>query len=151
MTLVGPLWALEGLGKVLPEPSVHQAEHPKLSQPAFLREVLQPSEHLYGILWTHSNRSVSFSCWGSTELDTAQVGCHKNWVEAQNALPRPAGHAALDAAQHTVGFLGCKCIRLGRVEFLLSTLSLQGCSQSFLHLACIIVWDCPGPDATPCI
>ena len=30
-----------------------------------------------------------------------QVGSHKSGVEAENPLPQPAGHNALDAAQHT--------------------------------------------------
>jgi len=29
-------------------------------------------------------------------------------AKGQNPLPRPAGHAALDAAQDTVGFPGCQ-------------------------------------------
>ncbi|KAK4815122.1 hypothetical protein QYF61_017397 [Mycteria americana] len=37
-----------------------------------------------------------------------QVGSHQNRAESQNHLPRPAGHAALDAAQDTVGLLGCE-------------------------------------------
>jgi len=46
---------------------------------------------------------------GSPELDAElQVGSHESGVKGQNALPRPAGHASLDAAQDTVGFLGCK-------------------------------------------
>ncbi|KAK4815224.1 hypothetical protein QYF61_022871 [Mycteria americana] len=35
-----------------------------------------------------------------------QVGSHQSGVEGQDHLPRPAGHAALDAAQGRVGFLG---------------------------------------------
>ena len=33
---------------------------------------------------------------------------HQHIAEGQDHLPRPAGRAALDADQHTVGFLGCE-------------------------------------------
>jgi len=46
---------------------------------------------------------------GAAELDTGlQVGSDESGVNGQNPLPWPAGHASLDAAQDTVGFLGCK-------------------------------------------
>jgi len=37
-----------------------------------------------------------------------QVGSHWSGAEGQNHLPRPAGHASLDAAQDMVGLLGCE-------------------------------------------
>lgn len=43
---------------------LRQAEHPQLSQPEMIGEVLQPSEHPGGLLCTHSNRSISILCWG---------------------------------------------------------------------------------------
>ncbi|KAM6354363.1 ubiquinone biosynthesis protein COQ9, mitochondrial isoform 1-T1 [Alca torda] len=36
--------------------TANQAEHPQLSQPVLTAEVLQPSDHLHGLLWIHSNR-----------------------------------------------------------------------------------------------
>ncbi|KAM6340258.1 uncharacterized protein FN964_011654 [Alca torda] len=48
--------------KVSPGPLLLQAEHPQLSQPVLTAEGLQLSDHLRGLLWTHSNRSMSF-CW----------------------------------------------------------------------------------------
>ena len=33
--------------------------------PVFIGEVLQPSDHLCGLLWTLSNSSLSFLYWGS--------------------------------------------------------------------------------------
>jgi len=46
---------------------------------------------------------------GAPELDAGvQVGSDESGVKGQNPLPRPAGHAALDAAQGTGGFLGCR-------------------------------------------
>jgi len=37
-----------------------------------------------------------------------QVRSHQCRAEGQDYLPGPAGHASLDAAQDTVGFLDCK-------------------------------------------
>jgi len=36
------------------------------------------------------------------------VGSQQSGAEGQNPLPQPVGHAPLDAAQDTVGLLGCK-------------------------------------------
>jgi len=48
---------------------------------------------------------------GAPELDAGlQVGSYQSRVEGWNHLPRPAGHAACDAAQDMVGLLGCKSI-----------------------------------------
>ena len=46
---------------------------------------------------------------GTPELDAGlQVGSDESGVKGQNPLPRPAAHAALDAAQDTLSFLGCE-------------------------------------------
>ena len=50
--------------KVSLEPSLLQAEQPQLPQPVLVAEVLQPSDHLCGLLWPCSNISMSFLCWG---------------------------------------------------------------------------------------
>jgi len=56
---------------------------------------------------------------GAPELDTGlQVGSDESGVKGQNPLPRPAGHAALDAAQGRGGFLGCRCTLPAHVELL---------------------------------
>ncbi|CAN0071273.1 unnamed protein product, partial [Bubo scandiacus] len=47
------------------------------------------------------------------------VGSHESRVEGENHLPQPAGHASLDAAQDTAGFLGCKHTLSGHVELLI--------------------------------
>ncbi|KAK4818643.1 hypothetical protein QYF61_016614 [Mycteria americana] len=60
--LISPLEVLKGHDKVSLEPSLLQAEHPQLSQPVFIGEVLQPSDHFCGLLWTCSNSSMSFLC-----------------------------------------------------------------------------------------
>jgi len=97
-----PLQVLEGCSKVSPQPSLLQAEQPQLSQPFLTAEVLQPSDNFCGLLWIHSNRTTS------PELDTGlQVGSQSR-AQGQNPLPCPAAQAAGDAAQGTVGFLGCE-------------------------------------------
>ena len=47
------------------------------------------------------------------------MGSYKSGVKGQNPLPRPAGHASLDVAQETVGFLGCKRTLAADVELLI--------------------------------
>jgi len=47
---------------------------------------------------------------GAPELDAGlQVRSHESRVKGQNPLPRPGGHASLDAAQDTVG-VSCCCL-----------------------------------------
>ncbi|KAK4826814.1 hypothetical protein QYF61_011622, partial [Mycteria americana] len=97
---------LKGHKKVSPEPSLLQAEQPQLSQPFSIAEGFQPSDHFRGLLWTRSNRAGRSAPGGSQDMG----------VEGQNPLPRPAGHAALDAAQDTDGFLGCECTLSAHVQ-----------------------------------
>ncbi|KAK4826701.1 hypothetical protein QYF61_010916 [Mycteria americana] len=85
---------LEGCYKVFLEPSLLQAEQPQLSQPVFIGEVLQPSDHLHG-----------------SPLDLFQQVC----------VLLMLGAPELDAAlQDMVGFLGCKCTLPGHVELLIN-------------------------------
>ncbi|GAB0206720.1 mitochondrial enolase superfamily member 1 [Grus japonensis] len=74
------------------------------------------------LLWTHSNSSIVSPVLGPPELDAVlQVGSLKSGVEGQDHLPRPAGHSSVfDAAQDTVGFLGCKHTLLTHVELLIN-------------------------------
>lgn len=45
---------------------------------------------------------------GTPEVHAAlPVGSYESRVEGQNHFACPAGHAALDAAQDMIGFLGC--------------------------------------------
>jgi len=79
---------------------------------------------------------------GSRAGRSTPGGSHKSGVEGQNRLPCPAGHASLDAAQDTVGFLGCKCTLLAHVElhviqhqvFLLRAAFSPFCSQTVFVL-----------------
>jgi len=59
---VGPLRVLEGCYKICQQPSLLLAEQPQLSQSFLTAEVFHPSDHFCGLLWTCSNRSVSFLC-----------------------------------------------------------------------------------------
>ncbi|KAK4808149.1 hypothetical protein QYF61_000129 [Mycteria americana] len=93
---VGPLQVLEGCYKVSPEPSLLQAEQPQLSQPVFIGEVFQPSDHLGGPPLDLLQQVHVLLMLGAPELDTV--------------------------LQDTVGFLGCKCTLLGHVELLINNI-----------------------------
>ncbi|KAK4808881.1 hypothetical protein QYF61_007996 [Mycteria americana] len=111
----------EGCYKVSPEPSLLQAEQPQLSQPVFIGEVLQPSDHLHGPPLDLLQQVHVLLMLGAPQVDAVlQVGSHKSGVKGQNHLPRPAGHSSFDAAQETVGFLGCKHTLPGHVELLIN-------------------------------
>ncbi|XP_009069274.1 PREDICTED: brain-specific angiogenesis inhibitor 3-like, partial [Acanthisitta chloris] len=83
--------------------------------PVFIGEVVQTSDHLDALKQVHI-----FSVLGTPELDAIlQVGSQKNKAEGWNPLPRPAGHAIYEAAQETLGFLGCKHTLLAQVQLLI--------------------------------
>ncbi|KAM9510117.1 zinc finger protein 131-like isoform 4-T9 [Guaruba guarouba] len=67
-----------------------------------------------------SPRSLLFSRLTPEQYTVLQVRSHESRVEGQDHLPRPAGHAPLDAAQHTVGFLGWKRTLLAHVKLLIN-------------------------------
>ena len=70
---------------------------------------MQPSDHLCGPSLDALQQLHVFLGLGTPELDAVlQVGCQESGVEGQDPLPQPAGHASFDAAQDTVGFLGCE-------------------------------------------
>lgn len=48
-----------------------------------------------------------------------QVGSNENGVEQDNHLLHPAGHAAFNAVQDIVGFLGYRCTLLAHTELLI--------------------------------
>jgi len=50
--------------KVTPEPSLLQTDQPQLPQLVPVGEVLQPSDHLRGLLQPRSNTSMPFLSWG---------------------------------------------------------------------------------------
>ncbi|KAK4831319.1 hypothetical protein QYF61_016808 [Mycteria americana] len=67
------VWApgkvLEGYYKVSLEPSLLQAEQPQLSQPVFIAEVLQPSDHLHGPALDSLQQVHVLLMLGAPELD----------------------------------------------------------------------------------
>jgi len=104
-----------------PQPSLLQAEQPQLSQRFLTGEVFQPSDHLCHPPLDPLQQLHILLVLGAPELDAGlQVGSHKSGAEGQNPLPCPAGHAAGDAAQDTVGLLGCRCTLVGHVELLVN-------------------------------
>ncbi|KAK4821646.1 hypothetical protein QYF61_026507 [Mycteria americana] len=93
------------------------AEQPQLSQPVFTEEVLQPSGHFCGPPLDPPQQLHVLLVLRAPELDAVLwVGSYQSGVEGQNHLPRPAGHASFDAAQDTVGRLGCECALLAHVQ-----------------------------------
>ena len=115
----GPWKVLEVCSKVTLEPSLLQAEQPQLPQPVLVGAVLQPSNHLRGVALDLLQHIHVLLMLGAPEDAGLQVGSHESGVKEQNPLPRPAGHASFDAAQDTVGFLGCKHTLLAHVELLI--------------------------------
>ncbi|KAK4824907.1 LOW QUALITY PROTEIN: hypothetical protein QYF61_021422 [Mycteria americana] len=108
---------LESCYKVSPEPCLLQAEQPQLSQPVLVGEVLQPSDHFRRPPLDPLQQLHVLLVLRAPELEAVlQVGSHQSRVEGQNHLPRPAGHTSFDAAQGTVGLLGCERTLLAHVQ-----------------------------------
>ncbi|KAK4818015.1 hypothetical protein QYF61_004128 [Mycteria americana] len=109
------------------------AEQPQLSQPVLIGEVFHPSHHFRGPPLDLLQQLHVLVVLRTPELDAVlQVGSHQSRAEGQNHLPRPAGHAAFDAAQGTVGFLGCQCTLLAHVQ-----LFIHQYPQVLLHRAAL--------------
>ncbi|KAK4825361.1 hypothetical protein QYF61_026880 [Mycteria americana] len=127
---------LEGFNKVSPQPSLLQAEQPQLSQPVLVGEVLQPSDHFHGPPLDPLQQLHVLLVLRAPELDAVlQVGSHQSRVEGQNHLPRPAGHAAFDAAQDRVGLLGCEHTLLGHVQlFIYQYSQILLCRAALNHI-----------------
>jgi len=145
---IGPLQVLKGCYKVSPQPSLLQAKQPQLSQPFLITEVLQLSDHLCGPPLDLLQQLRVLLVLGTPELDTGlQVGSHQSGVEGQNHLPRPAGHASLDAAQDTVGRLGCECTLVAHVKFFIyqypQILLLRAALNPFISHPVLIVETAP--------
>uniref|UniRef100_A0A8B9GCQ8 DNA helicase n=1 Tax=Amazona collaria TaxID=241587 RepID=A0A8B9GCQ8_9PSIT len=119
-TPTGPLQILEGCHEVSTQPSLLQAEQPQLSHPIFIREVLQSPDHPRGPpLHLFQQFHVLFTLRTPEQHTILQVRSHESRVKGQDHFPRPAGHAPFDAAQDTVGFLGCKRAPPAHVHFLI--------------------------------
>jgi len=95
------------------------------------------------LLWTRSNASMSSFVLRAPELGAGlQVGSDESGVKGQNHLPRPAGHASLDAAQDAVGFLSCEhtlsahqqlFIHQSPQSFSAGLLSIPSCFGGLVH------------------
>ncbi|KAK4821202.1 hypothetical protein QYF61_015770 [Mycteria americana] len=93
------------------------AEQPHLPQPVLIGEVLQPSGHFHVPPLDLLQQLHVLLVLRAPELDVVlQVRSHQSRAEWQNHLPRPAGHASVDAAQDTVGLLGCERTLLAHVQ-----------------------------------
>jgi len=114
--------------------------------------VLQPSDHFCGPPLDPLQQVHVFPVLRAPELDAGlQVRCHQSRVDGQNPLPRPAGHAAFDAAQDMVGLLGCErtlleysCTfgsYLGLGEFWLGVCSTVGFLGNF-SFGCLVSTRC---------
>ncbi|KAJ7413989.1 hypothetical protein WISP_87148 [Willisornis vidua] len=80
-------------------------------------EVLQPSIHLHGPPLDSLQQVHIFLVLSTPELYAAfQVGSHESGVQRENHFPQPAGYTSFDAAQNTIGFLGCKHTLLSHVQ-----------------------------------
>ncbi|KAK4824658.1 hypothetical protein QYF61_017031 [Mycteria americana] len=107
--VLAELWKRSLTGEATWQGSLRRAEQPQLSQPVLVGEVLQPSDHFCGPPLDPLQQLHVLLVLRAPELDAVlQVGSQQSRVEGQNHLPRPAGHASFDAAQDTVGLLGCK-------------------------------------------
>jgi len=79
--------------------------------------VLQPSDHFCGLPLDPLQEAHVFPVLRAPELDAGlQVGSCHSGAEGQNHLLRAAGHTAFDAAQDTVGLLGCERTLLAHVQ-----------------------------------
>ncbi|KAK4815138.1 hypothetical protein QYF61_017579 [Mycteria americana] len=95
-----------------------EAEQPQLTQPVLVGEVLQPSDHFHVPPLDPLQQLYVLLVLRAPELDAVpQEKSHQSRAEGQDHLPRPAGHAAFDAAQGTVGLLGCKHTLPPHVQF----------------------------------
>ena len=133
--LINPLSVLEGPKKVSLEPSLLQAEQPQLSQPFLIGEVFQPSYHFCGPSLDPLQQLHIFPMLRALELDAGlQVGYHQSREEGQNPLPRPAGHAAFDAAQDMVGLLGWECTLVAHVQLFIPQYPQVLLCRATLHI-----------------
>ena len=96
---------------------------------------------------------------GAPELDAGlQVGSHQSGAEGQNHLPEPTGHASLDAAQDTVGLLGCERTLVAHVQLFIHQYPQVFVGRAALNpfipqpvlIAEVALTLCAGPCTWPC-
>jgi len=101
LLLISSPQGLEGCNEPSPKPSFPQAKQTQLPQPFFIREVLQPSEHLCGSPLDLLQQLCILLVLGASGLDAVLQGR----VERDSHLPYPAGCSSFDAAQDAVSVL----------------------------------------------
>ena len=115
--------------------------------------MLQPLDYLCG----PSLNSFQQLCFplvlGTPGLDIVlQTGPYKG--QSRQSPSSPCCHPSVDAAQNTVGFLGCKSTLLVRVKFFIhqdfQVLSCSAVLKELLSQSVGIFWDCLDPSAKPC-
>ena len=146
---------MKGCCKVSLDPSLLQAEQPQLSQPFLVGEVLQPSDHFCGPPPDPLQQVHVFPVLGAPEVDAGlQVRSHLSRLEGQNLLPRPAGHAAFDAAQETAIHLHCERTLSAHVQLVVhqfpEVLLHRAALNPFIPWVCTDTGECPDPCAGPC-
>ena len=139
--------------KVSPQPSLLQAEPPQLSQPVPTAELLQPLT-IPVVPSGPAPTAPHLSCAEDPQAGGSTAGgSHQSGAEGQSPLPRPAGHAAGDAAQGTGGSLGCERTVSGHVQLLIHQHPRSfwaGLLSIPSSPACTDTRGCPKPRAGPC-
>ena len=107
---------LKGLYQLTSESSLLQAEQPPLLKSVLAGEVFHPLDHFSGPPLDVLQEICIFLVLRTPHLDTVlQVRLHQHRAERQDQLSSPAGCVSFDAAQDTVGFLGCEGTWLAHV------------------------------------
>lgn len=131
---------MEGCNNISPELSLLQAKQPEFSQPFFLAEVLQPSEHFCVPPLDPLYTGPCLSCTGKPRAGGLMRAEQRARIPSLNLLAM-----LLSMQLWITGFLGCKCTWL--ILPVSPSCPLQCCSQPIHHPACTGTRDCPYPGA----
>ena len=98
LLLVSSFQVLEGCNKVSPEPSLLQTEQAQLSQPVFIGEALQPSDHLCGPALDLLQQLHILLVLGAPGLDTVlQMRAQEGRMQVDNHFLHTAGQPSATA------------------------------------------------------
>jgi len=98
------------------EPSLLQNQQAQRLQPFFIEEMLHPSVQFHGPPLNMLQYLHSLLVLGAPGLGAVlQVVPHEGRVKGDSHFHCSAGHPSFDAAQDTIGLLGCKCALLAHV------------------------------------
>ena len=106
---------VEGHNEVSLEPSVLQAKQVQFPQPFFIRELLQPSDHLSGSPLDSFQELCIFLVFGDSRC-SAPNGASQELSRAGQSPPSPCWPPIFNAAQDIVGFPGYKRTLLACVQ-----------------------------------